>query len=96
MAVVGVVEAPRLQARKMRNRAPTVVLWADFFGNLAGGHPTPLAEQEVTLIHEFIHSYYNISGPDSGITSKFKIGVKTGQSFADAVDAWIRNNCGKK
>ena len=74
-----------------------VVLWHNFFGNVAGGYPTNLLDQEVTLVHEFIHSFFNIVGSDTGITGKFGISVQGSyeSDFSRAVDDWIMHDCGK-
>ena len=65
----------------------SVVLWADFFAESQ-------ADQNVTLMHEFIHSFFNLTAGDhSDIVSKFKITVNPGETDSAAVDRWIKNDC---
>jgi RHS repeat-associated protein len=71
-----------------------VVLWADFFGNVAGGHPTSTDDQQGTLIHEFIHSYFNLTDPShSDVVDKFHIQLGAGESDTQAIDRWISQDC---
>jgi len=64
-----------------------VVLWADFYAE------TP-SQQSVSLIHEFIHSYFDLTDPDhSDIISQFGITVPPGETNTQAIDQWIGNNC---
>jgi hypothetical protein len=61
--------------------------WADFLAETQ-------AELNVTLLHEFIHSFFNLTAPDhSDIVSKFNITVNSGESDSHAVDRWINHDC---
>lgn len=75
-----------------------VVLWANFFGNVAGGNPSPLADQQATLIHELIHASLKMGkGNDhADIFKRFGIAIAPNQSEGDAGDAiqnWIQADC---
>ena len=89
--------SPPLLSNSAGNMSATVVLFVNFFGNVAGGNPTPLNQQDVTLIHEFIHSKFNLGGEDhTGILKKFHITRAKGQSSSDALDDWISHDCTNK
>jgi RHS repeat-associated protein len=64
----------------------TVVLWGNFFNEGA-------FDQEVTLIHEFMHSFYQTA--DHGqLAAKF--GISPGNDASAAIDSWIAKDCGAK
>ena len=70
------------------NRASSsVVLWADFFSETEG-------EQQISLVHEFLHSFFNLGAPDhSDVIKKFGINAAGAFNNSDAIDRWIKNDC---
>jgi RHS repeat-associated protein len=81
-----------------RNR-PTahVVLWADFFGNVQGGHPTGRAEQQALLWHEFVHVWTGLG--DEQLAGKYARNGLTMTGYlnaSQAFDAWLGRDCGPK
>lgn len=77
------------------NPSTTVVLWANFFGNIAGGNPSPLANQQATLVHEFIHASLKMGKDNdhSDIFRRFGIAIASNQSEGDAIQNWIQADC---
>ena len=75
----------------------TVVLWSDFFGppNLSVALHSRMAEEQMqTLIHEFIHSRFNLTSDYHwDVVARFSITVKALESPTDAIDQWITGNC---
>jgi RHS repeat-associated protein len=71
----------------------TVVLWADFFGNVAQGFPTSPEEQEQTLWHELAHAYSGLD--DQAAVEKFKINTNGFSSYSAAFDNWLKKDCPK-
>jgi hypothetical protein len=72
----------------------TIVLWHDFFGNVAGGYPNPLSNQYATLIHEYIHAVFKLGQPShSDILRSFRISVREGENVSGAIERWIKNDC---
>lgn len=70
---------------------PNVVLWADFYGAVDRGNPTPRSDQAWTLAHEIVHIYTGLS--DDAAVSKWKIDVHVGENASQAFDRWLHNNC---
>jgi hypothetical protein len=66
-----------------------VVLWHDFFG---GQLPMPIANQRITLVHEFAHSYFRLGRLDhSDLTQRLGTTVRPGQSHTSALDQWLED-----
>jgi uncharacterized protein RhaS with RHS repeats len=78
-----------------RGRASkTVVLWHDFFGNVTGGYPTVLIQQQNALVEEAFHSMFNLTRADhSDFINKFGIKVRGTETSAEAIQRWISNGC---
>jgi RHS repeat-associated protein len=69
-----------------------VVLWADFYGDVAHGNPTPYDEQERLLVHELVHIFTGKN--DQRAVLDYGIEMKTGEMNASqAFDRWLRQNC---
>jgi len=71
-----------------------VVLGPDFFGNVAGGHSNPYAEQQQELFHEFFHVDMKLG--DKEAVMDYHISVAVGQSASSALDAWLSHDCSNK
>ena len=64
-----------------------IVLWADYFKE-------DTTDQDVTLIHEFMHSYFDLTKTNhQDIIKRFGISQSNGESATQAIDAWIKQGC---
>jgi hypothetical protein len=84
------VAASVLQDRSGRTTY-NVVLWADFYGDVSHGNPTPYDEQERLLVHELVHIFTGKS--DLQAVRAFSINVKAQENSSQAFDRWLRQDC---
>jgi hypothetical protein len=66
------------------------VLWHDFFGN--NQHPRQLVDQQITLIHELMHSFFKLGRPNhSDVTGRLGITPLAGETHFEALNRWIKD-----
>ncbi|WP_394766733.1 RHS repeat-associated core domain-containing protein [uncultured Paludibaculum sp.] len=90
---------PSAAATTLLNRNNTasanVVLWADFFGAVNTGNPTPYWEQQNLLWHEAVHALTGLT--DDQLVSKFGISTKGYLTTSAAFNDWLtKKDCGGK
>ncbi|MCZ2155772.1 MAG: hypothetical protein LC114_18045 [Bryobacterales bacterium] len=75
----------------------TVVLWSDFFGAVDRGFPRLRADQDATLVHEFIHIEWGRRlASHEEFLSKFGISRMDNEMNQDAIARWIPDDCKQK